>query len=134
MQQRTFVTNTEDIRSIAREINIFSCKRQIFKVQLNQFSEAENFEVEKRLVRLYSLGQHRIWTVLPVYTIILYLAMVFTNIIPYSELGIVPTILLYAPFAFGAILLLKVMTAWYAKRSLIKLSHELNAAPSFVFG
>lgn len=134
MQQRTFIINAEDIRSIARDISIFSCKKQIFKVQLNQFSEAENFEVEKKVVRLYSIGQHGFWTVLPVYTILIYLSMVFAAIIPYNELGIVPTILLYAPFSIGAILLLRASATLYAKRALIKLAADLHTTPSFTFG
>lgn len=134
MQQRNIVTSTEDIRSIAADISIFSCKKQIFKVQLNQFSEQENFDVEKKLVRFYSLGQHNFWNVLPAYTIMGYLMLVFTNIIPFYELGIVTTILLYAPFALGAIFLLRISATWYAKRSLIKMANELHAAPSFSFG
>ncbi len=134
MQQRTFIANTEHIRSIAREINIFSYKKQIFKVQLSQLTETENFSVEKKLVRFYSLGQHAFWTILPVYTILVYLLMVFTNIVPYEELGIIPTILLYAPFAMVAILVLRVMVTLYAKRSLLKLADELQTDPSFVFG
>lgn len=134
MQQRTFINSPEDIRAIAGEINIFSCKKQIFKVQLSQLSEAENFTVEKKLVRFYSLGQHSFWNILPVYTILVYLIMVFTSIIPYHELGIVPTILLYAPFALAAILLLRIVVTLYAKRSLLKLAQELESDPSFIFG
>ncbi|MFZ6024638.1 MAG: hypothetical protein ACOYVG_09335 [Bacteroidota bacterium] len=134
MQQRTFITNAEDIRSIAGEINVFSCKKQIFKVQLSQLTETGNFVVEKKLVRFYSLGQHSFWTILPVYTILAYLLMVFMNIIPYDELGIVTTILLYAPFAIGAILLLRIAATLYAKRSLFKLAQELQSDPSFIFG
>lgn len=133
MQQRTIITNAEGIRSIARDINIFSCKKQIFKVQISQLSEAENFEVEKKLVKFYSLGQHGFWTILPVYTILVYLLMVFTHIIPYHELGIVTTILLYAPFALGAIFILRIAATLYAKRSLLKLAEELQSDPSFVF-
>lgn len=133
MQQRNIITNPEDIRSVANDINVFTCKKQIFKVQLSQLSETENFEVEKKLVKFYSLGQHAFWTVLPVYTIIVYLLLVFTHIIPYHELGIVPTILLYAPFALGAILLLRIAATLYAKRSLLKLAEELHTAPSFIF-
>jgi len=134
MQQRTFITQAEDIRTIARDINIFSCKKQIFKVQISHFSEADNFETEKKIVRLYSLGQHSFWTIVPVYTILLYLLMVVANIIPYHELGIVLTILLYAPFAVGAILLLRVAATLYAKRSLLKMAQELQTNPSFIFG
>lgn len=134
MQQRTFITSAEDIRSIAGEINVFSCKKQIFKVQLSQLAETENFEVEKRLVRLYSLGQHSFWTILPVYTILVYLLMVLANIVPYDELGIVTTILLYAPFAIGAILVLRIAATLYARRSLLKLSQELESDTSFLFG
>jgi hypothetical protein len=134
MQQRTFITSPEDIRAIAGEINIFSCKKQIFKVQLSQLGEAENFAVEKKLVRFYSLGQHSFWNILPVYTILVYLLMVFTNIIPYHELGIVPTILLYAPFALAAMLLLRIAATLYAKRSLLKLEQELESDSSFIFG
>jgi Flp pilus assembly protein TadB len=134
MQQRTIITRTEDIRSIARDISIFSCKKQIFKVQLSHISETENFEVEKKLVRLYSLGQHGFWAVLPVYTILVYLLLLFANIIPYHELGIVPTILLYAPFAIGAIFFLRILATFYAKRSLLKLAQELQTDPSFTFG
>ncbi len=134
MQQRTFITSAEDIRSIAGEINVFSCKKQIFKVQLSHLAETENFVVEKKLVRLYSLGQHSFWTVLPVYTILVYLLMVFANIIPYDELGTVTTILLYAPFAIGAILILRITATLYARRSLLKLAQELESDPSFIFG
>lgn len=134
MQQRTFITDTEDIRGIAREISIFSCKKQIFKVQLSQLSETENFDVEKKLVKLYSLGQHAFWAILPVYTILIYLMMVVVRIIPYNELGIIPTILLYAPFALGAILLLRITATIYAKRSLNKLAQELQSDSSIMFG
>lgn len=134
MQQRTFITNAEDIRSIARDINIFSCRKQIFKVQLNQFSEFENQAVEKKVVKFYSIGQHSFWNTLPVYTILAYLFLVFTNVIPFHQLGVVPTIILYAPFATGLVFLLRIVAAFYAKRSLIRMANELQTTPSFVFG
>ena len=101
---------------------------------MRQLSDAENFEVEKKLVRFYSLGQHEFWTILPVYTIIIYVLMVFANIIPYHELGIVPTILLYAPFAIAAILLSRVVVTLYAKRSLLKLAADLHTDTALIFG
>lgn len=134
MQQRTIITTTEDIRNIARDINIFSCRKQIFKVQLNQFSETENQDVEKRVVKFYSLGQHAFWNTLPAYTILVYLFLVFTGIIPFHQLGIVPTIILYAPFATGLVFLLRIIAAFYAKRSLIRMANELQTIPSFSFG
>ena len=134
MQQRTFITRSEDISNIAkRHYYIFQQKNRFSKVQLNQFSEAENFEIEKKLVKMYSLGQHGFWTILPIYTILVYLLMVLINIIPYNELGAVPTILLYAPFALVAILLLRVFATLYARRSLLKLANELHTTPSFMF-
>jgi magnesium transporter len=49
-------------------------------------------------------------------------------------LGIVPTILLYAPFAIGAIFFLRILATFYAKRSLLKLAQELQTDSSFTFG
>lgn len=134
MQQRTIITTAEDIRNIARDINIFSCRKQIFKVQLNQFSEIENQDVEKRVVKLYSVGQHTFWNSLPAYSILAYLVLVITNIIPFEQLGIVPTIILYAPFATFLVFMLRMLAAFYAKRSLIRMANELQTTPSFVFG
>lgn len=135
MQQRTVITDANDIRKIARDINIFSCRKQIFKVQLQQYSDVTNQGLEKSVVRYYSLGQHSFWNILPGYTLVMYLVLLFTGVIPYGVWGIIPTILLYAPFAFGFVFLLRIIVSWYAKRSLLKLANELeeqNNTYSFV--
>lgn len=126
MPQRTLITEVNDIKAVARGINIFSCRKQIFKVQLYQFNAAQNQGLEKTVVRYYSLGQHSFWNALPGYTLIIYLFMLLTNIIPYDELGVIATILLYAPFAFGSVFLLRILIAWYAKRSLMRLATTLE--------
>lgn len=127
MPQRTIITDVSDIKNIARDINIFSCRKQIFKVQLTQFSNTENQEVEKTVVRYYSFGQHGFWNALPGYTLLMYLVMIVANIIPIDSIGLVPIILLYVPFSFGSFFILRILIAWYAKRSLIKLANDIES-------
>jgi hypothetical protein len=134
MSQRTVLSDTNDIRIVAKDISVFSCRKRIFKARFHHFTDAQNIELEKAVVRYYSLNQHSFWNILPGYTFILYLFLVVANIISYTKLGLIPIILLYIPFALVSVYLIRIAITWYAKKSLLKLAHDLelqNAQYSF---
>lgn len=102
-------------------------------MQIRQYNHVENHELEKSVVRFYSFGQHNFWNALPGYTLLIYIMMILFKIIPYAEWGIVPTILLYVPFGFGLVFIFRVLIAWYAKRSLLKLADEMESGGSYEY-
>lgn len=126
MQQRTLISEPEQIRLLSKGIHLFSCRKQMFKVQLDGLSDKDNYELERRIVRSYSLGQHSLMGALPSVTILIYLFFVLSGMIPYLNLGIVPTILLYVPFAALLVILCRVLVTIYARRSLHKLAEQLE--------
>ncbi len=135
MSQRTVLSDTNDIRMIAKDISIFSSRKKIFKAKFYHFTDSQNLELEKRVVRYYSLNQHNFWNILPVYTLGSYLLLVFAGIISYHELGLIPTIVLYVPFALISIFLSRLTVTLYAKKSLQRLANDLdlqNSHYSFV--
>lgn len=106
MSQRTVLSDTNDIRMIAKDISVFSSRKKIFKAKFYHFTDSQNLELEKTVVRYYSLNQHNFWNILPGYILASYLLLVFAGIISYHELGLIPIILLYIPFALVFIFLL----------------------------
>lgn len=126
MHQRTLISEPEQIRRLSKGIHFFSSRKQMFKVQLNGFSDKENYKLEKRIVRYYSLGQHALLGALPPITILIYLFFVLSGLIPYLNLGIVLTILLYVPFAALLMIVCRVLVTFYARRSLHKLAEQLE--------
>lgn len=134
MSQRTILSDIDDIRLIAKDINVFSCRKRIFKARFHQFSDSQNMELEKTVVRYYSLNQQSFWNILPGYTLVIYLLLVFADVISFNRLGLIPIILLYIPFALVSVYLTRIAVTWYAKRSLLKLVNDLeiqNAHYSF---
>lgn len=135
MSQRTLLSDTNDIRMIAKDISVFSSRKKIFKAKFYQFTDSQNLELEKTVVRYYSLNQHNFWNILPGYILGSYLLLVFAGIISYQELGLIPIIFLYIPFALVSIFLTRLAVTWYAKKSLQKLANDLemqNSHYSFV--
>lgn len=126
MSQRTVISDTNDIRMVAKDISIFSSRKKIFKAKFDHFTDSQNLELEKTVVRYYSLNQHNLWNILPGYILATYLLLVFTDIISYNKLGLISIILLYIPFAIGSISLTRVAVTWYAKKSLLKLANDLE--------
>ena len=134
MQQRIIITNVDDIKIISHDISPYHTRKRIFKVQLNQFSEQENQDVERQIVRLYHMGQHSGLNLLPLLTIVLYLSMVSFGWVPFHQIGIVPTIILYAPFAIICTFIVRILVVWYARKSMQKLASELSNGHSYSFG
>jgi FlaA1/EpsC-like NDP-sugar epimerase len=135
MSQRTVLSDVNDIRVVAKDISIFSCRKRIFKAKFHQFTDSQNIELEKIVVRYYSLIQQKFWNTLPGYTLITYLLFVFADVISFNKLGLIPIILLYIPFAFVLVYITRIAVTWYAKRSLLKLANDLelqNSHYSFV--
>lgn len=135
MSQRTVLSDTNDIRMIAKDISVFSSRKKIFKAKFYHFTDSQNLELEKTVVRYYSLNQHNFWNILPGYILASYLLLVFAGIISYHELGLIPIILLYIPFALVFIFFTRSAVTWYAKKSLQKLANDLelqNSHYSFV--
>lgn len=126
MSQRTVLSDTNDIRMIAKDISVFSSRKKIFKAKFYHFTDSQNLELEKTVVRYYSLNQHNFWNILPVYILGSYLLLVFAGIISYHELGLIPTIVLYVPFALVCIFLARLAVTLYAKKSLQRLANELE--------
>ena len=126
MSQRTVLSDTNDIRMIAKDISVFSSKKKIFKAKFYHFTDSQNLELEKTVVRYYSLNQHNFWNILPVYILGSYILLVFAGIISYHELGLIPTIVLYVPFALVCIFLARLAVTLYAKKSLQRLANELE--------
>jgi len=126
MSQRTILSDINDIRNVAKDINVFSCKKKIFKARFYQFTDSQNMELEKTIVRYYSLNQHNFWNILPGSTLISYLLLVFADFVSFNKLGLIPIILLYIPFALVSVCLTRIAVTWYAKRSLLKLANQLE--------
>lgn len=135
MSQRTVLSDVNDIRVVANDISIFSCRKRIFKARFHQFTDSQNLELEKTVVRYYSLNHQSFWNILPGYTLVIYLLLVFADVISFSRLGLIPIILLYIPFALVSVYITRIAVTWYAKRSLLKLANDLelqNTHYSFV--
>lgn len=135
MSQRTVLSDINDIRIVANDISVLSCKKKIFKAKFHHFSDSQNLELEKTVVRYYALNQHNFWNILPGYILVTYLLLVFTDIISYHKLGLIPIILLYIPFALVSVYVTRVAVTIYAKKSLLKLANDLelqNSHYSFV--
>ena len=130
MSQRTVLLDTNDIRVVVNDISVFSSRKKIFKAKFHHFTDSQNLELEKTVVRYYSLNQHNLWNILPGYILVTYLLLVFMNIISYNKLGLIPIILLYIPFALVTICFTRVAVTWYAKKSLLKLANDLELQSS----
>jgi hypothetical protein len=126
MQQRTIITEPYHIKEISKDVHFFYCRKQMFKVQLHRLSDKENLELEKNIVRYYSLGQYSLIGVIPPVTILVYILFIFSGIVPFSDLGIMGTIAMYIPFALSASLLYRTVMYFYAKRGLCKIADELE--------
>ncbi|NCT93751.1 MAG: hypothetical protein GXC72_04965 [Chitinophagaceae bacterium] len=133
MQQRLIITKTDDIRQLAHEIKFFSMRKRMFKIQLAEVGETDNHSIEKQVVRLYAMSQHPIMNTLPLFNILAYLFLVSFNVVPYAQVGIVATIALYAPFSVLVTVIARVLTIWYARKSMLRLADHLDHHPHYSF-
>lgn len=131
MEQKIIISNVSDIQQIAHEISMFNVQKRIIKVHLNQFTEAENRQLECEIVKQYAAGGQQVDGKTGICTLLVYLALVVTDIIPVFKWGAINTILLYVVLSLAGIMFIRMYRIWHARKSLNRLARELPAAPSF---
>ena len=130
MQQKIIVSTAADIKNIAHEMGLFHTQKRTIKVHLSQLSEEENRRIENRIVKQYAANDFHQSNVFGINTLMGYVLLVATNIIPVIKLGITNAILLYVFFSIAVMLIVRVYNFWHARRELMRLAEELPGASS----
>ena len=126
MEQEIIIKEIAKIKNISKEISLFSVKRKKIKVEIDIFNEEENKQLENRINKYYNACGCSEGRVTGIITFIGYIILVSTGIISIYRLGIGNTILLYFACSFVTMLIGKIYGLWYARRSLTKLSDQLQ--------
>ena len=131
MEQKVIISNLSDIEQIAHDISLFNSQKKVIKVHLNQFTEAENRQIEHEIVKQCAAGSRQLDGRIGLFTMIIFLALMAMNIIPAVRLGVFNLVLLYLFFTTAILLGTRLYRLWQAKKALNSLVRELPAAPSF---
>lgn len=133
MEQRTTISNVSDIRHIAGEIGMFHIRRRMISVQLNQFTEAENRSIERKIVKQYAMQHALLSASTGLGVTVLYILLIVSGIIPLSDHPRVWFITGYILFFAGAVVLQRLFRCWRSRKVLHRLADELPAVPPLVY-
>ncbi len=131
MEKKTIISNASDIEQIAQEIGLFKVQKRIIKVHMNQFSEAENRQLEQEIVKRYAIGRQEMDSRIGLLTLGTYLVLMVIGTIPVLKLGLINSVLLYVLVTIGMLLGIRLYRFWNARRTLYRLARELQVVPVF---
>jgi hypothetical protein len=127
MKPELIITQSNQIREIASQINIWSQKRRLIIVRFSHLTAEENKSLEETITRHYgTCGCHQ-GRVAGIFTFIGYFLLVAFGIISIYNLGVWKTIFLYFLVSFIIMVIAKIAALIRARKALFSIAQQIES-------
>jgi hypothetical protein len=126
IKQETIISNSASLKKLIPEISLFKTARKNIHLQIDHLTEQENKLLQYRVEKYYKAcgcSQGRITGII---TLIAFIVLMLTGIVPVHELGIGKTFLYYFILSFITMLIGKIAGLWQAREQLGKIADKLE--------